>query len=142
MAKKVVAEVKLQLPGGQATPNPPVGPSLAPYISDIPGFIKEFNAETQDNMGVIVSVIVTCYADRTYSFEVKSPPTAILLKQEARIAKGSGEPNREKVATISEDQVREIAQTKLPDLNTDSVESAMRMVAGTARSMGIIIEKG
>jgi large subunit ribosomal protein L11 len=142
MAKKVVAEVKLQLPGGQATPNPPVGPSLAPYISDIPGFIREFNAQTQDNMGVVVSTVVTCYADRTYSFEVKSPPTAILLKQEAKIAKGSGEPNKEKVATISQDQLREIAKTKLPDLNTDSIESAMRMVAGTARSMGIIVEKG
>lgn len=142
MAKKVVTVVKLQLPGGQATPNPPVGPSLAPYISDIPGFIKEFNAQTQDNMGVVVSTVVTCYADRSYTFEVKSPPTAILLKQEARIAKGSGEPNVEKVATITEDQVREIAKTKLPDLNTDNIESAMRMVAGTAKSMGIIIEKG
>jgi len=142
MAKKVTAVVKLQLTGGQATPNPPVGPSLAPYISDISGFIKEFNSRTQDNMGVIVSTVVTCYADRSYTFEVKSPPTAILLKQEAKIAKGSGEPNTEKVATINEDQVREIAKTKLPDLNTDNIESAMRMVAGTARSMGIIIEKG
>lgn len=141
MAKKIAAVVKLQLTGGQATPNPPVGPSLAPYID--PGtFIKEFNARTQDNMGVIVSTVVTCYADRSFTFEVKSPPTAILLKQAARIAKGSGEPNREKVATITENQVREIAKTKLPDLNTDNLESAMRMVAGTARSMGIIIEKG
>lgn len=142
MAKKVTAVVKLQLTGGQATPNPPVGPSLAPHISDLAGFIKEFNAETQDNVGVIVSTVITCYADRSYSFEVKSPPTAILLKQEAKIAKGSGEPNREKVATITNAQVKEIAKIKLPDLNTDNIESAMRMVAGTARSMGIIIEKG
>lgn len=142
MAKKVATVVKLQLPGGQATPNPPVGPSLAPYISDIPGFIREFNAQTQDNMGTIVSVVVTCYVDRSYTFEVKSPPTAILLKEEARIAKGSGEPNTEKVATITEDQVKEIAKIKLPDLNTDDIESAMRMVDGTAQSMGIIIEKG
>lgn len=142
MAKKVETVVKLQLPGGQATPNPPVGPSLAPYISDIPGFIREFNAQTQDNMGTIVSVVVTCYVDRSYTFEVKSPPTAILLKEEARIAKGSGEPNTEKVATITEDQVKEIAKIKLPDLNTDDIESAMRMVDGTAKSMGIIIEKG
>lgn len=142
MAKKVAAVVKLQLIGGQATPNPPVGPSLAPHISDLAGFIKEFNAKTQDNMGVIVSSVITCYADRSYSFEVKSPPAAVLLKQEAKIAKGSGEPNSEKVATITEDQVREIAKVKLPDLNTDKIESAMSMVAGTARSMGILIEKG
>lgn len=142
MAKKVATVVKLQLPGGQATPNPPVGPSLAPYISDIPGFIREFNAQTQDNMGTIVSTVVTCYTDRSYTFEVKSPPTSILLKEEARIAKGSGEPNTEKVATITEDQVKEIAKIKLPDLNTDNIESAMRMVDGTAQSMGIIIEKG
>lgn len=142
MAKKVATVVKLQLTGGQATPNPPVGPSLAPYISDLSAFIRKFNSSTQDNMGVIVSTVVTCYTDRSFTFEVKSSPTAILLKQAARIAKGSGEPNREKVATITEDQTKEIAETKLPDLNTDNIESAMRMVAGTARSMGIIIEKG
>jgi large subunit ribosomal protein L11 len=139
MAKKVAGVVKLQLVSGQATPNPPVGPSLAPYMINIPEFIKSFNAQTQGQRGLIVTTVVTCYADRSFTFEVKSPPTAVLLKQEAKIAKGSGEPNRDKVAFVTPEQIKTIAQTKLPDLNTTSVESAMQMVAGTARSMGITI---
>ena len=140
MAKKIAGIVKLQLVSGQATPNPPVGPSLAPYMINIPEFIKSFNAQTQDQSGTVVTTNITCYADRSFSFEVKSPPAAVLLKQAARIAKGSGEPNRDKVASITEDQVREIAQKKLVDLNTSDIEAAMRMVAGTARSMGITIQ--
>ena len=139
MAKKVIGEVKLQLVSGQATPNPPVGPSLAPYMINIPEFIKSFNAQTQNQTGLIVTTVIACYADRSFSFQVKSPPTAVLLKQAAKIAKGSGEPNRNKVASVTQDQVREIAQTKLSDLNTTNIESAMRMIEGTARSMGITI---
>ncbi|MDE0185851.1 MAG: 50S ribosomal protein L11 [Candidatus Poribacteria bacterium] len=139
MAKKIAGVVKLQLVSGQATPNPPVGPSLAPYMINIPEFIKSFNAQTQDQPGLVVTTVVTCFADRSFSFEVKSPPTAVLLKQAARIAKGSGEPNRNKVASVTPEQIKEIAQTKLPDLNTVSLESAMQMVRGTARSMGITI---
>ena len=140
MAKKVAGAVKLQLVSGQATPNPPVGPSLAPYMINIPEFIKSFNARTQDQQGLVVTTIVTCYADRSFVFEVKSPPTAVLLKEAAKLAKGSGEPNRIKVASVTSAQVQEIAQTKLPDLNATSLDSAMRMVAGTARSMGITID--
>ncbi len=140
MAKKVAGEVKLQLISGQATPNPPVGPSLAPYMINIPEFIKSFNARTQDQQGLVVTTVVTCYADRSFVFEVKSPPTAVLLKEAAKLAKGSGEPNRDKVASVTSAQVQEIAQTKLPDLNATSLDSAMRMVAGTARSMGITID--
>jgi large subunit ribosomal protein L11 len=139
MAKKVAGVVKLQLVSGQATPNPPVGPSLAPYMINIPEFIKSFNARTQDQQGLVVTTVVTCYADRSFTFDVKSPPTAVLLKQVAKLAKGSGEPNRNKVASLTEEQIKEVAQAKLPDLNTTSLESAMRMVAGTARSMGITI---
>ncbi len=139
MAKKIAGVVKLQLVSGQATPNPPVGPSLAPYMINIPEFIKSFNAQTQDQQGLVVTTVVTCFADRSFSFEVKSPPTAVLLKQAARIAKGSGEPNRNKVASVTPEQIKDIAQTKLPDLNTVSLESAMQMVRGTARSMGITI---
>jgi len=139
MAKKVAGIVKLQLISGQATPNPPVGPSLAPYMISIPEFIKSFNARTQDQQGLVVTTVITCYADRSFTFEVKSPPTAVLLKQAAKLAKGSGEPNRNKVASVTQEQMKEIAQVKLPDLNTTSLEAAMRMVAGTARSMGITI---
>ena len=140
MAKKIAGTVKLQLISGQATPNPPVGPSLAPYMINIPEFIKSFNGRTQDQQGLVVTTVVTCYADRSFTFEVKSPPTAVLLKGAAKLAKGSGEPNRDKVASVTSAQVEEIAQTKLPDLNTTSLESAMRMVAGTARSMGITVD--
>ena len=139
MAKKVIGEVKLQLVSGQATPNPPVGPSLAPYMINIPEFIKSFNAQTQNQTGLIVTTVIVCYADHSLSLQVKSPPAAVLLKQAAKIAKGSGEPNRNKVASVTQDQVREIAQTKLLDLNTTNIESAMRMIEGTARRMGITI---
>jgi large subunit ribosomal protein L11 len=142
MAKKVAGVVKLQLPSGQATPSPPVGPVLAPYGINPVEFTKNFNAQTQAQAGLVVTVVVTCYADRSYSFVVKSPPASILLKQAAKIAKGSGEPNKDKVGTVTESQVREIAQTKIEDLNTDDIEAAMRMVMGTARSMGIVVEKG
>jgi len=141
MAKKVAGQVKLQLISGQATPNPPVGPSLAPYFINIPEFIKSFNARTQDQQGLIVTTVITCYTDRSFTFEVKSPPTAVLLKLAAKLAKGSGEPNRTKVASITQEQIKEIAQKKLPDLNTISLEAAMRMVSGTARSMGITVVK-
>jgi large subunit ribosomal protein L11 len=139
MAKKVAGVVKLQLLSGQASPNPPVGPSLSAYMINIPEFIKTFNAQTQHQTGLVVSTVVTCYTDRSFTFEVKSPPTSVLLKQAAKLAKGSGEPNRNKVASVTRDEIKEIAQTKLPDLNTTNVESAMRMVEGTARSMGITI---
>ena len=139
MAKKVAGEVKLQLVSGQATPQPPVGPSLAPYMINLQEFIKSFNAQTQQQSGLIVTTVITCYSDRSFTFAVKSPPAAVLLKSAAKIAKGSGEPNRNKVATITMNQIREIAETKLPDLNTTDIEAAMRMVEGTARSIGLTI---
>jgi large subunit ribosomal protein L11 len=141
MAKKVAGVVKLQIPAGRATPNPPVGSSLGPYMINIPEFVKTFNEQTQDQEGT-VSVIVTCYADRSYTFEVKSPPVVSLLKQAANIEKGSGEPNRNKVGLVTSRQLRDIAQIKLPDLNTTDIEAAMRIVAGTARSMGLTVERG
>lgn len=141
MAKKIAGIVKLQLPAGQATPSPPVGPSLAPYGVNPVEFTKNFNAQTQSQAGMVVTVVVTCYSDRSYSFEIKSPPASVLLKQAAKIAKGSGEPNKNKVGTVTEDQIREMAQIKLEDLNTDDIEAAMRMIMGTARSMGIVVEK-
>ena len=140
MAKKIAGIVKLQLPAGQATPNPPVGPSLAQYMINIPEFVKSFNAQTQDQTGIVLSAVVTCYTDRSFEFEVKSPPATALIKQAASIEKGSGEPNRTKVGSITQEHLKEIAQTKLPDLNTDSLEAAMKIVAGTARSMGITVE--
>ena len=137
MAKKVVGQIKLQLPGGQATPAPPVGPALGQHGLNIMDFCKAFNARTQNQAGVIIPVVITVYADRTYSFITKTPPASFLLKQAAGLQKGSGVPNREKVGKVTKAQVEEIARTKLPDLNTDSLESAMATVMGTARSMGI-----
>ena len=137
MAKKIAGEVKLQLVSGQATPQPPVGPSLAPYAINLQEFVKSFNAQTQHQSGLIVTTIVTCYADRSYSFEVKSPPTAVLLKQAAKLAKGSGEPNRDKVGTVSESDLEQIAETKMADLNANTIEKAKEMIRGTAKSMGI-----
>ena len=137
MAKKVVGQIKLQLPGGQATPAPPVGPALGQHGLNIMDFCKAFNARTQQQAGVIIPVVITVYADRTYSFITKTPPASFLLRQAAGVQKGSGVPNREKVGKVTRAQVEEIAKTKLPDLNTDSLESAMRTVMGTARSMGI-----
>lgn len=135
--KKVAGQIKLQIPAGQATPAPPVGPALGQAGINIMDFCKAFNSQTQDQPGMIIPVVITVYADRSYSFITKTPPAAVLLRKAAGIDKGSGEPNREKVGTVSAAQVEEIARTKLVDLNTTSVESATRIVEGTARSMGI-----
>ncbi|WP_066189169.1 MULTISPECIES: 50S ribosomal protein L11 [Gracilibacillus] len=140
MAKKVDSVVKLQIPAGKANPAPPVGPALGQAGINIMGFCKEFNAQTQDQAGMIIPVEITVYEDRSYTFITKTPPAAVLLKKAAGIESGSGEPNRNKVATLKQDQVKEIAELKMPDLNAADVEAAMRMVEGTARSMGIVIE--
>lgn len=140
MAKKVTKLVKLQIPAGKANPAPPVGPALGQAGVNIMGFCKEFNARTQDQAGLIIPVVITVYEDRSFTFITKTPPAAVLLKKAAGIESGSGEPNRKKVATVKRDQVREIAELKMPDLNAASVETAMLMVEGTARSMGIVIE--
>jgi large subunit ribosomal protein L11 len=137
MAKKVVGLIKLQLPGGQATPAPPVGPALGQHGLNIMDFCKAYNARTQSQQGVIVPVVITVYSDRTYSFITKTPPVSFLLRQAAGVDKGSGVPNREKVGTVTMIQVEEIAKTKLPDLNADSLDGAVQTVLGTARSMGI-----
>ena len=140
MAKKEIAQIKLQVPAGQANPTPPVGPALGQYGVNIMEFCKAFNAQTQEKQGLIIPVVITVYADRTFSFITKTPPASILLLKAARIVKGSGVPNRDKVGTVSSDQVREIAELKMPDLNAASMESAMSMIAGTARSMGLLVE--
>jgi len=140
MAKKVIGFIKLQLPGGQATPAPPVGPALGQHGLNIMDFCKAFNARTQKQAGIIIPVEITVYADRTYSFITKTPPVSFLLKQAAGIPKGSGIPNRDKVGTVTTAQVEEIARTKMPDLNTESLDAAMRTVLGTARSMGIEVK--
>ncbi|NQZ99720.1 MAG: 50S ribosomal protein L11 [Myxococcales bacterium] len=140
MAKKVVAVVKLQCPAGQANPSPPVGPALGQHGVNIMEFCKAFNVRTQDKQGLIIPSIITIYADRSFTFELKTPPAAVLLKRAAKIAKGSGEPNREKVGKVTKAQVKEIAEIKAPDLNAHDVEMAMRIVEGTARSMGIEVE--
>ena len=139
MAKKVIGEIKLQLPGGQATPAPPVGPALGQHGLNIMDFCKAFNARTQKQAGIIIPVIITVYADRTYSFITKTPPASFLLKQAAGVPKGSGEPNRDKVGKVTLEQVEEIAKTKLEDLNAASIEGAVQIILGTARSMGIEI---
>ena len=140
MAKKVIGIVKLQCPAGQANPSPPVGPALGQHGVNIMEFCKTFNARTQDKAGLIIPAIVTVYADRSFTFELKTPPAAVLLRKAAKIEKGSGEPNRLKVGTVTSKQVREIAEIKMPDLNAHDVEAAMRIVAGTARSMGLDVE--
>ena len=140
MAKKVVAMVKLQCPAGQANPSPPVGPALGQHGVNIMDFCKAFNARTQEQQGLIIPAVVTVYADRTFTFITKTPPAAVLLKKAAKIAKGSGEPNKEKVATVSRKDVKEIAETKMPDLNANDIEAAVRIIEGTARSMGIEVE--
>ncbi|MCS7229338.1 MAG: 50S ribosomal protein L11 [Candidatus Kryptonium sp.] len=139
MAKKVVGYVKLQIPGGQATPAPPVGPALGQRGINIMEFCKQFNARTQDKMGLILPVIVTVYSDKSFTFVVKTPPASVLLKKAAGIEKGSSEPKRVKVGKVTRQQIREIAQMKMPDLNTNDIEAAMRMIEGTAKSMGIEI---
>jgi len=142
MAKKEIGFIKLQLPGGQATPAPPVGPALGQHGLNIMDFCKAFNARTQKQAGIIIPTIITVYADRTYSFITKTPPASFLLKQAAGVPKGSGEPNKEKVGTVSMAQVEDIAKTKLVDLNAASLEGAVQIILGTARSMGIEVGDG
>ncbi len=139
MAKKVVGQIKLQLPGGQATPAPPVGPALGQHGLNIMDFCKAFNARTQKQQGVIIPAVITVYSDRTYSFITKTPPASFLLRQAAGIQKGSGEPNQRSVGSVSMAQVEEIATVKMPDLNADTLEAAVATVLGTARSMGIAV---
>jgi large subunit ribosomal protein L11 len=140
MAKKQIASIKLQVPAGAANPTPPVGPALGQHGVNIMEFCKTFNAQTQDRQGLIIPVVITVYADRTFTFITKTPPAAVLLKRAAGVDKGSGVPNRDKVGRVTRQQVREIAELKMPDLNAGSVEAAMEMVAGTARSMGLTVE--
>ena len=140
MAKNVVNVVKLQIPAGKATPAPPVGPALGQAGINIMGFTKEFNARTADQAGMIIPVVISVYEDRSFDFVTKTPPAAVLLKKAAGVEKGSGEPNMNKVATVTKDQVKEIAETKMQDLNAADVEAAMRMIEGTARSMGFVVE--
>lgn len=140
MAKKIIGQVKLQIAAGKATPAPPVGTALGPHGVNIMDFCKAFNAKTASQDGLIIPAVVTVYADRSYSFITKTPPAAVLLKRAANIAKGSGEPNRTKVGRVTMEQVHEIARTKMPDLNANSIEAAAEIVAGTARSMGIEVE--
>jgi large subunit ribosomal protein L11 len=133
--------IKLQLPAGKATPAPPVGPALGQHGVNIMGFCKEFNAKTSDQAGMIIPVVITVYQDRSFSFILKTPPAAILLKKAVGLESGSGVPNKTKIATISKAKVKEIAEIKMPDLNAASIEAAMSMIAGTARSMGIVVEE-
>ena len=139
MAKKLTAVVKLQLPAGKATPGPPVGSSLGPHGINIPGFTKEFNEKTKDQARLIIPVVISIYADRSFTFILKTPPAAVLIKKACKIESGSGKPNKDKVAKITKEQIKEIATLKMPDLNAASLESAMSMIAGTARSMGVVV---
>lgn len=139
MAKKIAGYVKLQIPAGKATPAPPVGPALGQHGVNIMGFCKEFNERTAKEAGLIIPVVITIYSDRSFSFITKTPPASVLIKKACKIESGSGKPNVEKVAKISKEEVRKIAELKMPDLNAANVESAMRMVAGTARSMGVVV---
>lgn len=140
MAKKITGYIKLQIAAGKATPAPPVGPALGQHGVNIPAFTKEFNARTANDAGMIIPVIITVYQDKSFTFVTKTPPAAVLLKKAAKIESGSGRPNVEKVAKVTSAQVREIAELKMKDLNAGSIETAMKMVAGTARSMGITVE--
>ena len=141
MAKKITAVVKLQLPAGKATPGPPVGYTLGPHGINIPGFTKEFNEKTAKQAGMIIPVIITIYADRSFSFIMKTPPAPVLIKKACGIETASGAPNKTKVASLTKAQVEEIAKIKMPDLNAASLEAAMSMIAGTARSMGVVVEE-
>ena len=141
MAKKIIGYIKLQLPAGKATPQPPVGPALGAYGVAIPNFTKEFNERTKNDIGLIIPVVITVYADRSFSFITKTPPAPVLIKKAAGIKSGSGVPNKNKVAKLTKAQLQEIAETKMPDLNAASLEAAMSMIAGTARSMGVTIEE-
>ena len=140
MAQKIAGYIKLQIPAGKATPAPPVGPALGQHGVNIVQFTKEFNEKTAKDAGLIIPVVITVYADRSFSFITKTPPAAVLLKKAAKIEKGSGVPNKTKVATVSKEAVKQIAETKMPDLNAASIDAAMSMIAGTARSMGIVVE--
>ena len=140
MAKKLQAVVKLQLPAGKATPGPPVGSSLGPHGINIPGFTKEFNEKTRGQEGLIIPVVISIFADRSFTFILKTPPAPVLIKKACKIESGSAKPNRDKVAKITKEQIKEIATLKMPDLNAASLESAMSMIAGTARSMGVVVE--
>ncbi len=140
MAKKINAIVKLQLPAGKATPGPPVGSTLGPHGINIPGFTKEFNEKTAKNAGLIIPVVITIYADRSFSFILKTPPAPVLIKKACGIDSGSGVPNKNKVAKITRAQLKEIAELKMPDLNAGSIDTAISMIAGTARSMGVVVE--
>ncbi len=140
MAKKILGYIKLQLPAGKATPQPPVGPALGQYGVAIPVFTKAFNEQTKNDIGLIIPVVITVYADRSFTFITKTPPAAVLIKKAAGIESGSAVPNKTKVASLTKDQIKKIAETKMPDLNAASLETAMSMIAGTARSMGITVE--
>ena len=140
MAQKVIGFIKLQIPAGKATPAPPVGPALGQHGVNIMAFTKEFNVRTKNDMGMIIPVVITVYADHSFTFVTKTPPAAVLIKKACGIESGSGVPNKTKVAKITSEQVRKIAEQKMPDLNASDVEAAMRMIAGTARSMGVTVE--
>ena len=141
MAKKVQAYIKLQVPAGKATPAPPIGPALGQHGVNIPGFCKEFNDRTAKEVGMIIPVVITVYTDRTFSFITKTPPAPVLIKKALNLQKASGRPNKEKVGQLTKEQVKRIAEIKMPDLNAGSIEAAMSMVAGTARSMGVTVEE-
>ena len=140
MAKEIVVQIKLQAPGGQATPAPPIGPALGQHGVNIGQFVSQFNERTREMNGTVVPVVISVYGDKSFSFEVKSPPAAVLLKQAAEVAKGSGVPNKEKVGTVTREQVRKIAETKFKDLNAYDLDQAEKIICGTARSMGIDVE--
>ena len=141
MAKKVTGFIKLQVPGGKANPAPPIGPALGQHGVNIPGFCKEFNERTKNDAGLIIPVVITVYTDRTFTFITKTPPAPVLIKKALNLETASGRPNRDKVGQLTKEQVRQIATTKMPDLNAASIEAAMSMIAGTARSMGVTVEE-
>lgn len=140
MAQKVVGYIKLQIPAGKATPAPPVGPALGQHGVNIMAFTKDFNERTKNDIGLIIPVVITVYADRSFTFITKTPPAAVLIKKACKIESGSGVPNKTKVATITKEQLQKIAEEKMPDLNAANIESAMSMIAGTCRSMGVVVE--